>query len=187
MSSRMPGFHGEYLWELGIPEKQLLALAAAVPNETYSWRPAEDARSFAAVLVHVATANFMLLRMAGVPSPATEHFYGALQGDQFAQIVFTVRRNLALENALAAKEEVIDLLERSFDAVRRSFSACTPEDLEQTGSFFGETTTVRRVYLRILAHAHEHMGQAIAYARASGTRVPWPDALKQLDLAPAKE
>jgi hypothetical protein len=34
--------------------------------------------------------------------------------------------------------------------------------------FFGEETTVRRVYLRLLAHASEEMGQMIVYQRFNG-------------------
>ena len=46
MSTRIPGFKGEYLWELDIAEKQLLALAEAITPERYGWRP-EGARSVA--------------------------------------------------------------------------------------------------------------------------------------------
>lgn len=62
----MPGFHGEYLWELDIAQVQLLALAEAVPEEGYSWRPVDDARSFSAMLVHVAAGNFALLHLVGM-------------------------------------------------------------------------------------------------------------------------
>ena len=39
--------------------------------------------------------------------------------------------------------------------------------------FFGRDVTARAVYLRILVHVHEHMGQAIAYARVNGIVPPW--------------
>jgi hypothetical protein len=35
MSTRLPGFRGEYLWEYDIAEKQVLALAEAFPAERY--------------------------------------------------------------------------------------------------------------------------------------------------------
>jgi hypothetical protein len=37
MQTRIPGFRGEFLWELDVPEIQMLALAEAVPAETYAW------------------------------------------------------------------------------------------------------------------------------------------------------
>jgi hypothetical protein len=91
-----------------------------------------------------------------------------------------IRKNVSLEQTLTEKQHVIDLLTRSFEAVRRSLTACGVEDLERTGHFFGEPTTVRWVYLRMLAYTHEHMGQAIAYARTNGIKVPWPDPLNEL-------
>jgi uncharacterized damage-inducible protein DinB len=33
--------------------------------------------------------------------------------------------------------------------------------------------SVSAVYLRILVHMHEHMGQAVAYARVNGVVPPW--------------
>jgi hypothetical protein len=34
-------------------------------------------------------------------------------------------------------------------------------------------TTVRGGYLLLLSHAHEHLGQSIAYARSNGIVPPW--------------
>jgi uncharacterized damage-inducible protein DinB len=181
MDSRSPGFRGEYLWELDIPQTQLLALAAAFPEEKYGWRPADGARSFSEVLVHVAAGNFMLLRLVGVRAPSGLDLYGSLEGGQLAQFAAAIRKNIALEKTVTEKRAVIDLLGRSFEAVRQSFMASSDEEIEMSGHFFGEPTTVRRVYLRMLAHTHEHMGQTIAYARASGIKVPWPDPLQELD------
>lgn len=181
MSPRIPGFHGEYLWELDISRTQLLALAEAAPEALYSWSPAEGTRSFSAVLVHIAAGNLALLQMAGIRSPGGFDLYGPLEGDEFLQFVATIRKNVSLEGTLTAKQSVIDLLKQSFDAVQTCFTAAKAEDLETAGHFFGEQTTVRRVYLRILAHTHEHMGQAISYARCYGLKLPWPDPLKELD------
>jgi uncharacterized damage-inducible protein DinB len=181
MESRIPGFHGEYLWELDIARMQLLALAAAVPQEAYGWSPADGMRSFSAVLVHIAAGNIALLRLAGRPQPGSVDLYGPLQGDAPEQFAAMIRKNVSLERTLTEKQGVIDLLARSFEAVQQSFTASSVEELEEIGSFFGERTTVRRVYLRILAHTHEHMGQAITYARSYGIKVPWPDPLNERD------
>ncbi len=181
MGARIPGFHGEYLWELDMSRTQLLALAGAAPEALYSWSPVEGARSFSAVLVHIAAGNLALLRMAGIRSPGGFDLYGPLEGNEFLQFVATIRKNVSLEGTLTAKDGVIELLNRSFETVQACFTAAKAEDLERVGFFFGEQTTVRRVYLRLLAHTHEHMGQAISYARSYGLKVPWPDPLKELD------
>jgi uncharacterized damage-inducible protein DinB len=39
--------------------------------------------------------------------------------------------------------------------------------------FLGSDVPAAYVLLRILVHNHEHMGQAIAYARMSGVTPPW--------------
>ncbi len=169
MPSRIPGFRGEFLWELDVPEIQLLALAEAIPAEMYGWRPAAGARSFSAVLVHVANCNLLLLKLA------------ELGGPSLAQVAALVRDSLSMEQTVTEKAAVLALLKRSFEAVRQSFTAATDADLEKTGEFFGEPATVRRVYLRMLAHTHEHMGQAIAYTRSMGLAAPWPDPLKELE------
>jgi len=179
MDAHTRGFRAEYLAELDVARIQLLALAAAVPEELYGWRPAESTRSFSAVLVHIAAGNLALLRMIGVRAPAVADLYGSLEGDELEQLGATIHRNVSLERTMTDKPGVTELLTRSFDAAREAFSAA--EDLDRSGTFFGQQTTVRRVYLRLLAHSHEHMGQAIAYVRSCGLKAPWPDPLKELD------
>lgn len=58
------------------------------------------------------------------------------------------------------------------------------ETLEESRSFVEEETTRRRLLLRALVHTHEHMGQAVAYARAFGMQLPWPDPLAGLENMP---
>lgn len=42
----------------------------------------------------------------------------------------------------------------------------------------GRDATVDGVYLRILVHANEHMGQLVAYARMNGIVPPWSRTAK---------
>jgi uncharacterized damage-inducible protein DinB len=106
---------------------------------------------------------------------------GSIEGDGPAQWLELLHKMIAMEKTVTAKPAVIDILCRSFDDVRTSFASVTEQQLEETRSFFGEQTTQRRLYLRILAHSDEHMGQAIAYARAMGYAVPWPDPIKRME------
>jgi uncharacterized damage-inducible protein DinB len=179
-------FQSEYLWELEIPAKQIIELAESVPDEVYDWRPAEDARTFAAVLVHIAAGNLMLLYRADVRTPAVGEFCGSATSDGPEQWLRMVRRSVAMEKTIAEKGAVLELLRNSFDAVKAAVRALKPEEMEMTRDLWGEVTTYRRVYLRILAHADEHMGQAIAYARVMGFRVPWPDPIKLMGEMAAK-
>lgn len=162
---------------------QLIPLAEAVPEDLYGWRPVAGTRSFSAVLVHIAAGNLLLLRSARMSAPEAVQLYGALNGDPIAQLVFMIRKNVSLEATLTRKQDVTALLQRSLAAVRSSFTEASDDELNRIGTFFGEQTTVRRMFLRMLAHTQEHMGQAIAYVRGMGLQVPWPDPLSALDAA----
>lgn len=181
MNPRIQGFRGEFLWELDVAQTQLLALADAMPAQNYPWRPAADARSFSAVLVHVAAGNLLLLRLAGFPAHAAFDLYGTLLGDPEAQLAAAIRMNLDLEESMLEKAVAINFLQCAFDEVRWAIASADDGDLDRIDEFFGEKTTVRRVLLRILAHCHEHMGQAIAYLRSNGIQAPWPDPLRHFE------
>jgi len=49
---------------------QLLALAEAMPEEKFAWRPAPGVRSASEVFMHIALANFYLLSVTGPKMPA---------------------------------------------------------------------------------------------------------------------
>jgi len=173
-------FQHEFLWELKIPQTQVLSLAEAIPEEAYGWRPASDARRFSEALVHIAGGMLMLLYRAGVVTDEVMDLCGGIHGDEATRWLEIVHRSQTLEKTFTEKPDVIRLLKRGFEIVEESFSSLSDEDLDATRDLFGEVTTLRRVYLRILAHTHEHMGQVVAYAREMGFRVPWPDPVKQM-------
>lgn len=186
VAKELSPLHREYLWELDLARRQILALADSIPEEAYGWRPAEDARSFSAVLVHIAAANLMLLYRADSVMPVVMEFCGSIEGEGVQQWLAMVHKGLETEKTLTAKSAVRDLLDRSFEAVRESFATTADNELEHLRDLSGEVTTMRRIYLRILVHTGEHMGQAIAYARTMGFQVPWPDPVKVLTEMAAK-
>jgi DinB superfamily len=173
MTNRLPGFRGEYLWELEIAERQIVAAAQCVPQQQYDWRPAPDARSFAEVFVHVASGNFMLLDIVGVIAPPD--LYSEIPAEDSARFQAMMRRNDQLMATVHDKDRIVAMLQRSMQSVAESFAKTTDEELNRSLHFFREETTVRRVYMRMLAHTDEHMGKMIAYLRFNGINPPWPD------------
>jgi uncharacterized damage-inducible protein DinB len=133
--------------------RQLIALAEATPAEKFAWRPAAGVRSTSEVYMHIALANFYLLSVTGPKMPAD------LKED--------------MEKTVASKAEVIDWLKRSLDAVKEAHLAIKPSDLARKVHIADRDATVDGMYLRIIVHANEHMGQLIAYARMSGVVPPW--------------
>lgn len=143
------GYDGEWLHV----SQQLVALAEATPAEKYSWRPAPGVRSTSEVYMHIVLANFYLLRYTGPEMPA------GLKEE--------------MEKTVTSKPEVIAWLKRSLEAVRTAHLAVKPADMKRKVKMADREATVDGMYLRIIVHANEHMGQLIAYARISGVTPPW--------------
>jgi len=160
----MDWFPQAFLVEFEIAERQVLALAEAMPAEKFSWRP-DTARSVSEALVHIAAGNFFLLAAAGRTAPVEIYGNLAVTGPDAWQAF--ARRNDELEKTMTEKPAVVDFLKRSFQAVRESLN-------EKDGVSF-EVPHMRGIYMRLLAHGHEHMGQMIAYTRVNGLPVPWHD------------
>jgi len=144
------GYDGEW----GHVSRQLIALAEAIPAEKYSWRPGEGVRSVSEVYMHIALANFYLLSVTGPKLPADI-------------------KSENMEKSFTAKPEVIDWLKRSLEAVKTAHAAVKPAELQRKVKVNGRDATVDGMYLRIIVHANEHMGQLVAYARMNGIVPPW--------------
>lgn len=71
------------------------------------------------------------------------------------------------------KAHVINWLKRSLDAVKIAHAAAKPADLRRKLKIQGVDADVDGIYLRIIVHANEHMGQLVAYARMNGIVPPW--------------
>ncbi len=131
---------------------QLIALAEATPESKFSWRPAPGVRSTAEVYMHIVDANYYLLSFTGPKMPA----------------------DLTDEaEKTTSKAAVIAWLKRSLEAVQKAHLAETPQDLQRKVHIGDRDATVDGIYLRIIIHANEHMGQLVAYARMTGVVPPW--------------
>jgi uncharacterized damage-inducible protein DinB len=133
--------------------KQLIDLAEATPQDKFSWRPAPGVRSTSEVYMHIALANFYLLSVTGPKMPAD--------------------LKMEMEKGVTAKADVINWLKRFLDAVKEAHTLVTPKDLDRKVHIADRDATVGGMYLRIIVHANEHMGQLIAYARMNGVAPPW--------------
>jgi uncharacterized damage-inducible protein DinB len=133
--------------------QQLIALAEATPEEKFAWRPAPGVRSTSEVYMHIVLANFYLLSVTGPKMPPD------------------LKREM--EKSVTSKAEVMKWLKRSLDAVKEAHSAVTAKDLQSKVHIADRDATVDGMYLRIIVHANEHMGQLVAYARMTGVAPPW--------------
>jgi uncharacterized damage-inducible protein DinB len=83
-----------------------------------------------------------------------------------------------MEKTVTAKPEVIDWLKRSLDAVKTAHANVKPGDLQRRVKIANRDATVDGMYLRVIVHANEHMGQLVAYARMNGIAPPWSESAK---------
>lgn len=146
------GYLADFSSDFGRASEKLVDLAGAIPAEKFGWRPSDEVRTVSETLVHVAAANFFLAGQLGVAPPED------LPEDP--------------EKEITAKDAVIELLKRSQEQVRRAVET-SEVDLDREVDFFGRRWTVRRLYMQVAAHTHEHLGQSIAYARSIGVVPPW--------------
>jgi uncharacterized damage-inducible protein DinB len=144
------GYDGEWTQV----SKELISLAEAIPADKYSWCPGTGVRSVSEVLMHIAIANFYLLSITGPKMPPE------ITSDEF-------------EKTVTSKPEVIGYLKRSLEAVKTARAHLKPGDLQRRVKIQGKTVPVDGMYLRIIVHDNEHLGQLIAYARINGIVPPW--------------
>ena len=154
MPAGASGVKGEILMWIEDAQDKLIQLAEAMPESKYGWSPEKGVRTVGETFLHVSAANFGLPAFIGIPAPA---------GFDFA----------TYEQSMTKKADVIKSLKDSFAHMKGALKAMSDEDMNAPAEFFGTTTTKRGAYLLLLSHAHEHLGQEIAYARSNKVTPPW--------------
>lgn len=154
-------FMGDYLADFERVGGRLLALAEAVPADKYGWAPSDAVRTVSEVYMHVTGVNFML--PGGLGGPAAAGIEVPEDGP-----MALLRQ---LEADVTAKDEVIDMMKKSIEYAKSAVPEI--EDLGTEVDLFGFPASKRAYLLILLTHAHEHLGQSIAYARSIGVVPPW--------------
>ena len=148
-----PDFREEFLGQFNGSAAKFVALAEAMPEEAYDWRPGEGVASVVEVYMHVARYNYMYPdQNLGMGSP--------VQYDDW-------------EEAISDKDEALEILTTSMDHVRSILDAMSDEELDAGTRLYGRDVGKWAVLLQLVAHMNEHLGQSIAYARMNGAVPPW--------------
>ncbi len=148
------GFQHDLLVDLDEVQDKIERLAAAMPQEKYTWRPAPGVRSVSEVYMHIAGGNYVLGTFIG---PPPEDVPPDLE-------------------RITDKKSVLAELKRSFAYLRHLIENESDADLDKSVKVFGTATTQRALFMTMLNHLHEHLGQSIAYARMNGVVPPWSEA-----------
>jgi uncharacterized damage-inducible protein DinB len=147
-------------------QKKFVDLAGAIPQEKYTWRPAEGVRSISELFLHVSGAGYNIPHMMNAPLPAG-----------FDPKTF--------EKSTTDKAKIIEALNKSFTSAIAVVQGMTNADFAKPEKKLGPDANDGDVIYILVVHAHEHLGQAIAYARSNGVVPPWTVAAqKQNPQAP---
>ena len=142
--------------------KQLVSLAEAMPADKFSWRPNDQVRKVSEVYMHVVGPNILIPSLLGAAPP---------KGLTIPEKPFDLATKWEAE--VTSKEEVIARLRESFDYAAEAIKTIPAKELDTGTSIFGFPASKRAYILILLSHAHEHLGQSIAYARTVGVVPPW--------------
>jgi uncharacterized damage-inducible protein DinB len=145
---------GQSLLDLQVVQKKFVDLANALPADKFTWRPSPDSRSFAEVFLHVAGERYGILSLMGAPKP-----------DGFNGKTF--------EKSTTDKARIVDELNRSWSFTENTIKGMENADFAKLLPKLGPQANEGDVVYILVADAHEHLGQAVAYARENGVVPPW--------------
>lgn len=143
-------------------QQKFVALAKAMPVDKYGWRPGTGVRSVGEVFLHVASDNYLLPALAGTPMPASTN----LDMKNFKTFETYEKRGLT-------RDQVVADLETSFAHLKAAMTKTTSATIASPVDMFGQKGTQQSLWIMTTTHLHEHLGQAIAYARMNGVTPPW--------------
>ena len=142
------------LLDLERVQKKFLDLANAVPADKLTWRPSADSRSFAEVLLHVAGERYGILSLMGAELPAGLDRKG-------------------FEKSTTDRTRIIEELNKSWEFAQKTIQGMTNADFAKLLPKLGPQANAGDVVYILVADAHEHLGQSVAYARENGIVPPW--------------
>lgn len=150
----LASFRATWRGEFEASARKIVALAEAMPAESFSWQPMEGVATVAAAYMHIARYNYLLPGNIGIEAPAGVDYQN-------------------FEESVTEKDHVLDVLRTSLDHVRKSVDAMSDADLAAAANLYGRDTAAWGVLFRLLSHMNEHLGQQIAYARMNRVVPPW--------------
>lgn len=142
------------LLDLQAVNKKCVDLAEALPSGKLIWRPSSDTRSFSEVFLHVAGERYGILSMMGAKPPAG----------------FKARE---FEKSTTEKDRIVEDLNESWDFANKTINGMSNADFAKPLPKLGPQANEGDVVYILVADAHEHLGQLIAYARQNGIVPPW--------------
>lgn len=134
---------------------------ARVMAGKYDWKPGQGVRSVGEVFNLIVNENRMLTGLlTGAPQGGPRA--GGAPGGRAAQPA-----------PIADATEMQEALKTSYAGLRQAVAGLSAADLTTAVKLFGRDLTKQGATLYLLMDQHEHLGQAIAYARSNSVVPPW--------------
>jgi uncharacterized damage-inducible protein DinB len=132
----------------------MMAIAAAMPEDKFTYKSTPAQRDYGQQIMHVATGNMMYLRFLGGKAPVP-----------------------AFNRTATSKAEILQALATSFDfgeALLREESDQSVLQIVQTNQFLGPSSKARVIYF-LIGHTWDIYGQMAVYLRLNGIVPPRSD------------
>jgi uncharacterized damage-inducible protein DinB len=142
------------LLDLQTMQKKFVDLANAIPDDKFTWRPSPDSRSFVEAFLHVSGERYQILHLMGTTVPAS------FDGKTY-------------EKSTTSKAQIVADLNETSDFSQKAINNMTNADFAKLLPKLGPQANAGDVVYILVADAHEHLGQLIAYARENGIVPPW--------------
>jgi uncharacterized damage-inducible protein DinB len=124
--------------------------AEKMPEEQYSFKPADTVRTFGQLIGHIADANYMFCSaVLGEKSPVD-----------------------GVEKSKTTKAELVQAVTASFAYCDKAWGAITDATAAQTVKFFNNQSPKLSVLTFNTAHDFEHYGNIVTYLRMKGIVPP---------------
>ena len=147
----------KYVADLDTLHVKILALANAIPEDKYGWRPVEGVRSISEALMHVAAEWYFFAPMSVGGKPPAD--FGP------------PRESLPKLEKITAKADILAQLEKSWAHCKQQMTGVDAATL--TGMVKPWNHSLAEHAFVMSGDLHEHLGQLIAYARSVGVKPPW--------------
>lgn len=146
-------FLKDYLERWETSRAYMIAVAEAMPESEYNFKPTAEEMTFAQQLMHIALI-------------IDWHGFSKADGQEFNP------RTEEFKVEGRSKKQMIEIVDREFSRAGKLIADLNPERLEEKGSYNKFTRTRRQFFMLMTDHVTHHRAQLLVYLRLKGITPP---------------
>ena len=148
----MNKFLEQYLERFENSEKYLVAVAEAMPEQKYGYKPTADEKTFAEQLMHIASGLDLHAQTFLADKEERPASYFAVSGK--------------------TKREIINFVHQIFKDAGNVISSFEPDRFDDTLNYDIHIRTKRQIFFLLADHITHHRAQLLVYMRLNGIAPP---------------